>query len=73
MEQSNDPFKQKSFVDLVTNDIKNAGIGETTQANLYGEDKSKYRMTLKYVSGKLGMKFKTKTSLDGNLWIKRVA
>ena len=53
--------------------IKGMKVGETKKLDMHGHTIPSCRTALTYVSGKEGMKIRTKKDVYGELWVKRIA
>jgi len=65
--------KQSCYAEIIRDEVSDVSVGETMKPDLHGESLSKFRMTLAHIAKKSNRSFKTKTAIDGSLWIKRTA
>ena len=56
---------------FVFDQIKNLELNEMIKADLACKRKQDFQRTCKRIAEKIGTDYQTRTSLDGNLWVKR--
>lgn len=61
------------YSDFVKEQALKFSVGESGMIDTGSKSVPDFRMTLRYVSSKFGMKFKTKLDSEGNMWIMRVS
>lgn len=47
-------------------------VGQAMKADLFGRTPNYFRSMLTYAAASMGVKFKTKTNSNGDIWVKRV-
>ena len=73
---SGNPFlegKSSAFYsDFVKDQISSLEVEDSTKVDIGGKTKEAFRAALAYSSASLGIKLKTKSGDDGELWVKRI-
>ena len=70
------PFKKDelktTFTKCIENQVYILELNESAMIDCSGRSKTTTRQIIKRVGNKLGWQFRTKSDIDGNLWVKRV-
>ncbi len=65
--------QHENYSNFVAEQLTTMRVGDSIRANLGNKQKSDFRMCIGFISKKLDMKFKTKSSTDGAMWVKRIS
>ena len=68
------PFEDNTqiYTAFIKQQIETMKVDESKQVNLDGRDVYTARSTLSYLYKSIEGKYKTRTNVDGELWIKRI-
>lgn len=62
-----------SFTDFIISELRKMPVGDARKIDLKGRTPFVARPTIRYAAGKVSFKIKTKTDVNGDLWIKRIS